>query len=147
MDFFFATGVFALVFIGALVILTTRGGDSDQKQNLIRRMARPDEDVDVDITRKTRVRESSFEQRENRLRQCARNLTLPTLLVRGEISNVLSDEGAQDFLALCPHAEYFIVKGAAHMVAGDRNDIFANAARDFLVRSVPTREVSRPPTS
>ena len=58
MDFFFATGVFALVFIGALVILTTRGGDSDQKQNLIRRMARPDEDVDVDITRKTRVRES-----------------------------------------------------------------------------------------
>jgi tight adherence protein B len=58
MDFFFATGVFALVFIGALIIMTTRGGESDQKQNLIRRMARPDEDVDVDITRKTRVRES-----------------------------------------------------------------------------------------
>jgi tight adherence protein B len=58
MDFFFATGVFALVFIGALVVMTARGGDSDQKQNLIRRMARPDEEVDVDITRKTRVRES-----------------------------------------------------------------------------------------
>jgi tight adherence protein B len=58
MDFFFATGVFTLVFIGALIIMTTRGGDSDQKQNLIRRMARPDEDVDIDITRKTRVRES-----------------------------------------------------------------------------------------
>ncbi len=58
MDFFLATGVFALVFIGVLVIMTTRGGESDQKQNLIRRMARPDEDVDVDITRKTRVRES-----------------------------------------------------------------------------------------
>lgn len=58
MDFFFATGVFALVFIGVLVVMTARGGDSDQKQNLIRRMARPDEEVDVDITRKTRVRES-----------------------------------------------------------------------------------------
>jgi tight adherence protein B len=58
MDFFFATGVFALVFIGALVLMTMRGGDSDQKQNLIRRMARPDEELDVDITRKTRVRES-----------------------------------------------------------------------------------------
>jgi tight adherence protein B len=58
MDFFFATGVFTLVFIGALIIMTMRGGDSDQKQNLVRRMARPDEDVDVDITRKTRVRES-----------------------------------------------------------------------------------------
>lgn len=58
MDFFLATGVFALVFIGALVVMATRGGESDQKQNLIRRMARPDDELDVDITRKTRVRES-----------------------------------------------------------------------------------------
>jgi Flp pilus assembly protein TadB len=58
MDFFLATGVFALVFIGALVVMTSRGGESDQKQNLIRRMARPDDEIDVDITRKTRVRES-----------------------------------------------------------------------------------------
>ena len=58
MDFFLATGVFALVFIGVLIVMTTRGGESDQKQNLIRRMARPDDELDVDITRKTRVRES-----------------------------------------------------------------------------------------
>jgi tight adherence protein B len=58
MDFLYATGIFALVFIGALIIMTMRGGESDQKQNLIRRMARPGEDVDVDITRRTRVRES-----------------------------------------------------------------------------------------
>jgi tight adherence protein B len=58
MDFFMATGVFALVFIGVLIVMTTRGGESDQKQNLIRRMARPDDELDVDITRKTRVRES-----------------------------------------------------------------------------------------
>lgn len=58
MDFFLATGVFALVFIGVLIVMTTRGGESDQKQNLIRRMARPDDELDVDIMRKTRVRES-----------------------------------------------------------------------------------------
>lgn len=68
---------------------------------------------------------------------CARKLTLPTLLVRGGLSDVLSEEGAQSFLELCPHAEYVNVTGASHMVAGDRNDIFANAVIEFLARVVP----------
>ena len=50
---------------------------------------------------------------------------------------VLSEEGAQEFLKLCPHAEYVNVTNAAHMVAGDRNDIFGNAILDFLSRVVP----------
>ena len=78
-----------------------------------------------------------LEQRENRLEQCARNLTLPTLLVRGGLSDILSEEGAQRFLELCPHAEYVNVTGAAHMVAGDRTDIFATSVIDFLTRTVP----------
>jgi pimeloyl-ACP methyl ester carboxylesterase len=76
-------------------------------------------------------------QRQARLEACARNLTLPTLLVRGGLSDILTEEGAQAFLALCPHAEYVNVDGAAHMVAGDRNDIFANAVIEFLTRTVP----------
>jgi len=75
--------------------------------------------------------------REDRLEACAARLTLPTLLVRGGLSDILSEEGAQAFLQLCPHAEYVNVTGAAHMVAGDRNDIFANAVVDFLQRVVP----------
>ena len=63
--------------------------------------------------------------------------TLPTLLVRGGLSDILSEEGAQSFLALCPHSEYVNVTGAAHMVAGDRNDIFADAVIEFLRRTVP----------
>ncbi len=59
MDIFVTTGVFALVFIGALVLLTTRGGDSEQKQNLLRRMARPDDELDVDIIRKQHPRDRS----------------------------------------------------------------------------------------
>ena len=72
-----------------------------------------------------------------RLTECADTLTLPTLLVRGGLSNVLSEEGAQSFLAQCPHAEYVNVKDAAHMVAGDRNDIFADSVIEFLNRAAP----------
>ena len=73
-----------------------------------------------------------LEQRRARLEACAASLTLPTLLVRGGLSDVLSEEGAQSFLALCPHSEYVNVADAAHMVAGDRNDSFATAVVDFL---------------
>jgi non-heme chloroperoxidase len=64
-------------------------------------------------------------------------LTIPTLLVRGGLSDLLSEEAAQEFLELCPHAEYVRVADAAHMVAGDRNDIFASAVVEFLHRAVP----------
>ena len=73
-----------------------------------------------------------------RLHSCAERLDLPTLLVRGGLSDVLSEAGAQSFLAQCPHAEYVNVANAAHMVAGDRNDIFADAVVSFLQREVPT---------
>jgi pimeloyl-ACP methyl ester carboxylesterase len=82
-------------------------------------------------------RTTDFGQRETRLEECARNLTLPTLLVRGGLSDVLTEEGAAEFLELCPHAEYVNVEGAAHMVAGDRNDIFSGAVLEFLARTVP----------
>jgi non-heme chloroperoxidase len=78
-----------------------------------------------------------LEKRHERLAACSRSLTLPTLLVRGGLSDVLSEEGAQEFLRLCPHSEYVNVTGAAHMVAGDRNDIFGNAVISFLRRVVP----------
>jgi pimeloyl-ACP methyl ester carboxylesterase len=78
-----------------------------------------------------------LEKRYARLVACAKNLALPTLLVRGGVSDVLSEEGAQEFLRLCPQAEYVNVTGAAHMVAGDRNDIFGNAVIEFLSRAVP----------
>ena len=83
------------------------------------------------------ARSRDLAHRAKRLEQCARNLDLPTLLVRGGLSDLLSEEGAQAFLKLCPAAEYVRVAGAGHMVAGDRNDIFATAAIEFLSRTVP----------
>ena len=78
-----------------------------------------------------------LDDRHKRLEACARALDMPTLLVRGGLSDILTEEGAREFIELCPHAEYVNVPGAAHMVAGDRNDIFGDAVVDFLARHVP----------
>jgi pimeloyl-ACP methyl ester carboxylesterase len=69
-----------------------------------------------------------------RLESAARHLTVPTLLVRGRMSDLLSEEGAREMLELAPHAEYADVAGAGHMVAGDRNDLFNDAIIGFLDR-------------
>jgi pimeloyl-ACP methyl ester carboxylesterase len=69
---------------------------------------------------------------ENRLEDAARSLTLPTMLVRGKASDVLSEEGARQLQALVPHARLVDVSGAGHMVAGDRNDVFNDAVVSFL---------------
>ena len=69
---------------------------------------------------------------EGRLQDAARHIAVPTLLVRGRVSDLLSEEGAQDLLRLVPHAEYVDVDGAGHMVAGDKNDLFNDAIVSFL---------------
>ncbi|MDB5941827.1 MAG: alpha/beta hydrolase fold protein [Ramlibacter sp.] len=84
-----------------------------------------------------RIGTRNLVHRTARLETCATNLDPPTLLVRGGMSDLLSEEGAQAFLALCPHAEYVSVTGAGHMVAGDRNDVFATSVIEFLGRVVP----------
>jgi len=71
---------------------------------------------------------------EGRLQDAARHIEVPTLLVRGRVSDLLSEEGAQDLLRLVPHAEYVDVEGAGHMVAGDKNDLFNGTIVGFLDR-------------
>lgn len=66
------------------------------------------------------------------LEEAARRLTIPTLLVRGGASDIVSQASADAFLALVPHARLIDVSGAGHMVAGDKNDVFADAIIDFL---------------
>ena len=74
-----------------------------------------------------------------RLEDAARRLRLPTLLVRGGSSDLLSAEGAAAMLELVPHAELVDVAGAGHMVAGDRNDRFNAAVTEFLAAEVAGR--------
>lgn len=68
----------------------------------------------------------------NRLERAAENLTIPTLLVRGRMSDLISEEGVEELKQLVPHAQVADVAGAGHMVAGDRNDAFNDAVVSFL---------------
>ena len=77
-------------------------------------------------------RRTGATQNPERQEAAARRLTVPTLLVRGRMSDLLSENGARAFLDLVPHARYVDVSGAGHMVAGDRNDAFTRAVVDFL---------------
>jgi pimeloyl-ACP methyl ester carboxylesterase len=66
------------------------------------------------------------------LETIARRLTLPVLLVRGRLSDLVTDAEVADFREMVPHAEYVDVAGAAHMIAGDKNDVFTDAVVHFL---------------
>ena len=72
-----------------------------------------------------------------RMVAAARRLTVPTLLVRGKQSDVVSREGAAEFLEAVPHARFVDVGEAGHMVAGDRNDAFTQAVVDFVREEFP----------
>jgi non-heme chloroperoxidase len=62
------------------------------------------------------------------------NLDIPTLLIRGRLSDLVSTETANEFLEMVPHAEYVDLADAHHMVAGDRNDVFTETVTEFLLR-------------
>ena len=76
---------------------------------------------------------------EERLLAAAASLTVPTLLVRGGSSELVTPEAAEEFLRLAPGADYVDVENARHMVAGDRNDVFADAITAFLARRIGER--------
>lgn len=69
----------------------------------------------------------------DRLLEAARRLQVPTLLVRGQMSDVVSMAGVNEFLTLAPHTEFVDVSNTGHMVAGDDNDAFIGAVTDFLI--------------
>jgi pimeloyl-ACP methyl ester carboxylesterase len=59
---------------------------------------------------------------------------VPMLLVRGQMSDLVTQERADEFIARFPEVDFVDVGGAGHMVAGDRNDLFAGAVVDFIGR-------------
>lgn len=72
------------------------------------------------------------EEIQERLDNAAK-ISMPMMLIRGRLSDVVSEENAQEFLRFVPHAEYVDLKDAAHMVAGDRNDAFTESVADFII--------------
>jgi pimeloyl-ACP methyl ester carboxylesterase len=72
--------------------------------------------------------------REEKLEQAAIDLTIPILLIRGKLSDVVSPEGVKDFLAKVPRAEFVELSDAGHTAAGDDNDAFSQAVVQFVSR-------------
>lgn len=64
----------------------------------------------------------------------ARQITVPTLLVRGMQSDIVSEVGIAEFREALPALEVLDVTGAGHMVAGDKNDVFNEGVIEFLTQ-------------
>jgi pimeloyl-ACP methyl ester carboxylesterase len=82
-------------------------------------------------------RRADYDAHTERLEEKVRHILQPTLLIRGERSEIVNDEGVERLVGLIPHCEVTEVKGAGHMVAGDANTPFADALLDFLARVYP----------
>jgi pimeloyl-ACP methyl ester carboxylesterase len=67
----------------------------------------------------------------------ASRVRIPTLLVRGLLSDVVTDAGVAELSGVLPGLEIYGVANAGHMVAGDRNDVFSKAIGNFLRRHAP----------
>ena len=70
--------------------------------------------------------------RMDMLEQAAINLQIPILLIRGKLSDVVTPEGVEDFLAKVPGAEFVELADAGHTAAGDDNDAFSDVVVRFV---------------
>lgn len=69
---------------------------------------------------------------KERLERAALAVRVPTLVLRGEHSELVSPEGVDALLALIPGSRSAHVSGARHMVAGDENSAFNDEIVAFL---------------
>lgn len=84
------------------------------------------------------VPEDELDLHIEQFERAAMNLTIPILLIRGKLSDVVSSEGAQDFLTSLPSAEFVELADAGHTAAGDDNDAFSDVVVDFVKRTAST---------
>jgi pimeloyl-ACP methyl ester carboxylesterase len=72
------------------------------------------------------------ERHQQRLLNAARNVDVPTLLVSGGRSDIVSEATVKEFLDAVPHATHVEIPHATHTLAGDDNAAFAAAIEPFL---------------
>lgn len=71
------------------------------------------------------------------LQAAAARVDCPVIMVRAELSGVVTDEGVATFHRLTPQLEVIEAKGVGHMFTGDQNDAFAERLLDQLARYLP----------
>ncbi len=64
----------------------------------------------------------------------AARVTSPIVLVRAELSHLLTDEGVDTFRRLAPQLQVVTAKGVGHMFTADRNDGFAAQLLEWLAK-------------
>lgn len=79
--------------------------------------------------------EPTRQARQERMEAAAGHIDVPTLLIRGAQSDVVSPQGAEELQQLIPHAVVQEAR-AGHMVAGDDNDVFVSQVVEFLDHSL-----------
>ncbi len=67
-----------------------------------------------------------------------RSIPVPTLLMRGEISKILSKEAADEMAAAMQDAEHVLIPGATHSVQGDNPKDLARELHAFVERRALT---------
>lgn len=67
----------------------------------------------------------------------ARRITAPVLVLRGEHSDVVTEEGVREFREAVPTSRYEVVPGVGHMVAAVANNPYLDAAIAFLDDVLP----------
>lgn len=120
--------------VAAYLPQRARGGDSADglRRNLRRRGDRWIWHWDPSLVRGFARGDGRPAGPPERLLAAARRADVPVLLVRGGISDVVDAGIAAEFVREVPGARTVTVAGAAHMVAGDRNDRFLDAIVPFL---------------
>jgi pimeloyl-ACP methyl ester carboxylesterase len=73
-------------------------------------------------------------ERTDKMEAAAMRLQIPLLLIRGKLSDVVSTENVNDFLAKVPHTEFVELSDAGHTAAGDDNDAFSDVVVQFVNR-------------
>eukprot|EP01100_Stratorugosa_tubuloviscum_P015742 TRINITY_DN930_c0_g1_i1.p1 TRINITY_DN930_c0_g1~~TRINITY_DN930_c0_g1_i1.p1 ORF type:complete len:338 (-),score=140.72 TRINITY_DN930_c0_g1_i1:85-1098(-) len=68
-----------------------------------------------------------------KMREAAKLVQCPCMLVRGSKSDLLTLESVKEFGDLVPHAKVVDVVDAHHMVAGDTNDAFTDSIIQFIL--------------
>lgn len=76
--------------------------------------------------------ESGYRRDEPRTRAALARMVIPTLLVRGAQSELVTEEAVADFLQIRPNAQVVDIKEAGHMVSGDSNEAFMDAVIRFI---------------
>lgn len=81
--------------------------------------------------------EPEREIRQERAQRAAQSSCVPTLLVRGAHSDIVSAEGLREMQELIPHVQTVEVASAGHMIAGDDNDVFTAQLTRFVESTSP----------